>query len=370
MALDRRSFLKVTTAAVGALALDALPLEGAICKSSLIGAGKGTSDALVMRGVLVREFGPPEVLRIEEVPRPVPADGEILVKVQAAAVNPVDAIVRTGGWNIPTPLIPGFDLSGVVAAVGPGVTDYRIGDEVFALLDLQRGGAYAEYAVVRVDEAARKPGRTSHAGAASLPLVALTGWQALFDTAGLRTGQSILIHAGAGGVGSTAIQLAKWRGATVYATASEANHAYMRGLGADVTIDYRTERFEDIAKNVDVVLDPIAGSTQVRSLDVLREGGILVSLNGLTGPARNPPRNVRAEAILVRPDSDQLNQVGQLLDGGFLRPTVSHLLPLEEAADAHTQIETGRTRGKIVLQVEGDPDGVGRGRDRGLLGTG
>jgi NADPH:quinone reductase-like Zn-dependent oxidoreductase len=309
---------------------------------------------------LVREFGPPEVLRIEEMPRPVPTDGEILVKVWAAAVNPVDAIVRTGGWNIPVPLIPGFDLSGVVAAVGPGVTDHRVGDEVLALLHLQRGGAYAEYAVVKVDEAARKPGRTSHPGAASLPLVALTSWQALFDTAGLRSGQSILIHAGAGGVGSIAIQLAKWRGATVYATASEPNHAYMRGLGADVTIDYRTERFEDIAKEVDVVLDPIAGSTQVRSLDVLKDGGILVSLNGLTGPARNPPRNVRAEAILVRPDSDQLNQVAQLVDGGILRPTVSHLLPLERAAEAHTQIETGRTRGKIVLEVEHESDGVGR----------
>jgi len=306
-----------------------------------------------MRAVVVREFGSPDVLRIETVPRPVPAADELLVRVYAAGVNPVDAIVRSGNWGLSVPLVPGFDLSGVVEAVGSGVAEFRIGDEVFAMLDLQRPGSYAEHAVVKAEEAARKPSGTSHPEAASLPLVALTGWQALFERADLQPGQVVLIHAGAGGVGSIAIQLAKWKGATVIATASEHNHDFLRQLGADEVIDYRTQRFEEVARDIDVILDPIGGETQDRSLAVLKEGGILVSLGGLTRAARTPDRNVRAVSMLVRPDSVQLRRIAELVEDGSVRPIVSHLLPLGDAPQAHIQSETGRTRGKIVLDVVG-----------------
>jgi NADPH:quinone reductase-like Zn-dependent oxidoreductase len=308
-----------------------------------------------MRAIQITEFGAPEVLGVVSVPRPEPGAGEILVRVHAAGVNPVDTQARAHGdrsvAHVRLPYTPGFDLSGVVAEVGPGVTAFAPGDEVFAMLDLRRGGAYAEYAIVREGEAARKPASVGHVEAASLPLVALTVWQALFETADLRPGQRILIHAGAGGVGSIAIQAAKWRGATVYATASERNHPFLRSLGADVVIDYTTERFEEIAREVDVVLDPIGGDTQVRSLGALREGGILVGLLGLTREGRNPARDVRATAILVSPNAEQLASIGELVDDGTIQPIVTHRLPLDQAAQAHRQSETRRTRGKIVLEI-------------------
>jgi NADPH:quinone reductase-like Zn-dependent oxidoreductase/CubicO group peptidase (beta-lactamase class C family) len=308
-----------------------------------------------MLAVRISEFGGPDVLRYEEAPRPAPGPGELLVQVHAAAVNPVDTGVRAGHAqgiaHARLPYIPGYDLSGVVVEVGEGVTRFSPGDEVFAMLHLRRGGAYAEYAIVKDAEAAAKPATVSHAEAASLPLVALTAWQALFDTADLQAGETVLIHAGAGGVGSIAAQLAKWRGATVIATASEANHEFLRSLGVDVVIDYRTQRFEDVARDVDVVLDPIGGDTQVRSLGTLRDGGRMVGLVGLTPTARSPDRGIRATAILVDPDSAQLRRIAELVDAGHVRPIVSHLLPLDQAPDAHRQSETGRTRGKIVLEV-------------------
>jgi NADPH:quinone reductase-like Zn-dependent oxidoreductase len=308
-----------------------------------------------MLAVRISEFGGPDVLRYEAAPRPAPGPGELLVQVHAAAVNPVDTGVRAGHAqgiaHARFPYIPGYDLSGVVVEVGEGVTRFSLGDEVFAMLHLRRGGAYAEYAIVKDAEAAVKPAGVSHAEAASLPLVALTAWQALFDTADLQAGETVLIHAGAGGVGSIAVQLAKWRGATVIATASERNHEFLRSLGADGVIDYRTHRFEDVARDVDVVLDPIGGDTQVRSLGTLREGGRLVGLMGLTTAARSPDRGIRATAILVDPDSAQLRRIAELVQAGRVRPIVSHLLPLDQAPDAHRQSETGRTRGKIVLEV-------------------
>jgi NADPH:quinone reductase-like Zn-dependent oxidoreductase len=313
------------------------------------------AEGPTMRAVRISEFGGPDVLRVEEVPRPAPGAGELLVAVHAAAINPVDTGVRAGELqslaSARLPYIPGYDLSGVVVEVGEGVTRYAPGDEVFAMRHLRRGGAYAEYAVVREEEAARKPTRASHAEAASLPLVALTVWQAFFETADLQPGETVLIHAGAGGVGTAAVQIAKWRGARVIATASQRNHAFLRSIGADEVIDYTTQRFEDVARDVDVVLDPIGGETQVRSLATLRDGGRLVGLVGLTSAARNAGRGIRATAILVEPDSAQLRQIAELVDGGHLRPIVSHRMPLEDAPEAHRQSETGRTRGKIVLDV-------------------
>jgi NADPH:quinone reductase-like Zn-dependent oxidoreductase len=329
--------------------------QAGVPNPSLPAAASRDAPAATMTAVHITEFGGPEVLRAGVLPRPVPGAGELLVRVHAAAVNPVDATVRAGhGQGLADarfPYVPGYDLSGVVVEVGEGVTRFAPGDEVFAMLHLRRGGAYAEYAVVRDAEAAAKPARATHVEAASLPLVALTAWQALFQTADLQPGQTVLIHAGAGGVGSVAIQLAKWRGARVIATASERNHEFLRSLGTDVVVDYTTQRFEDSAREVDVVLDPIGGETQVRSLATVRDGGILVGLMGLTAAGRSPGRGVRATAILVEPDSAQLRRIAELVDAGHLRPIVTHTLPLAEAAEAHRQSETRRTRGKIVLEV-------------------
>jgi NADPH:quinone reductase-like Zn-dependent oxidoreductase len=316
----------------------------------------GTSpDTLTMRAVRLHEFGGPDVLRVERVPRPSAGEGEILVQVHAAAINPVDTGVRAGHAqgiaDARLPYIPGYDLSGVVVEVGPGVERFSPGDEVYAMRHLRRGGAYAEYTVVRDEEAALKPRTASHAEAASLPLVSLTVWQAFFDEAELQPGETVLIHAGAGGVGSIAIQIAKWHGARVIATASAENHPFIRELGADVVVDYRSQRFEDFARGVDVVLDPIGGETQSRSLAILRDGGRLVSIVGLIPEARSPAREVVARSILVRPDAAQLARIGELIDEGILMPIVSHVFPLESVAEAHEQSETGRTRGKIVLQL-------------------
>jgi NADPH:quinone reductase-like Zn-dependent oxidoreductase len=312
------------------------------------------ASPVTMKAIQIATFGGPEVLRVAEVPRPVPGSGELLVRVHAASVNPVDTIARAGEAEGITgarvPYIPGFDVSGVVEEAGPGVTSFRKGDAVFAMLDLRRGGGYAEYTIVRVSEAAGKPRRLSHDQAAAIPLTALTAWQALFETAKLERGQTVLIHAGAGGVGTMAVQLAKWKGARVLATASAANHDYLRKLGADVVIDYRAQKFEEIARDVDVVLDPIGGDTQRRSLGVLKDGGTLVSLVGLGGAARADSR-VRTKAILVKPDAAQLARIAGLASQGKLVPTVSHTFPLAQAQDAHVQSESGRTRGKIVLKV-------------------
>ncbi|HEX8252219.1 MAG TPA: NADP-dependent oxidoreductase [Thermoanaerobaculia bacterium] len=303
----------------------------------------------MMRAVQIASFGGPEVLRVESVARPVAGEGELLVRVQAASVNPVDTYTRPGESQGITgatlPYVPGFDVSGVVEAVGAGVTSFRKGDAVFAMLDLRRGGGYAEYAIVKEAEAARKPKQWSHEEAAAVPLTALTAWQALFDTADLKAGQAVLIHAGAGGVGTMAIQLAKWKGARVIATASAANHDYLKKLGADVVIDYRTQKFEELVKDADLVLDPIGGDTQRRSVGVLKRGGILVSIVGLGGAAR-ASTDIRAQSILVKPNGAQLAALAKLVT-----PTVSHTFTLDRAADAHVQSESGRTRGKIVLTI-------------------
>ena len=310
----------------------------------------------MMQAIQIQEFGDPQVLQVKEISIPAPGPGELLVRVHAAAVNPVDTSIRAGragglsGASLP--YVPGFDVSGTVTAIGSDVVNFKVDDEVFAMVDLRRGGAYAEYAIVLENEAALKPTRVNHAEAAAIPLVALTARQALFEVAKLQKDQTILIHAGAGGVGSIAVQLAKWRGAHIIATASDYNHNFLRELGVDVPVDYRTQNFEDFASDVDVVLDPIGGDTQVRSLQILKEGGILVSIVGLTSEGRNPSRNVRATSILVRPNSVQLSEIGELIQNGIINPIVSYRFPLEQAPLAHEQSQTRRTRGKIVIEVD------------------
>lgn len=306
-----------------------------------------------MKAIRIESFGTPDVLWLTDAPRPAsPGAGEMLVRVQAAAVNAIDYKIRAGQAFKPAlPYTPGFDLSGVIEAVGPDVTKFKKGDAVFAMLDLRRGGAYADYAIVKETEAAPKPPNVSHVDAASVPLVTLTAWQALFDTAKLEKGQTVLIHAGAGGVGSAAIQLAKWTGARVIATASKENHAFLKELGADETIDYRTEKFEDRANNVDVVLDPVGGETQRRSFAVLKNGGTLVSLVGPPSDALAKQHGVRATSILVHPSSAQLARIADLIAAGTFKPVATHVFPLADAAKAHEQSETRHTRGKIVLEV-------------------
>src|SRR6266481_5238166 len=229
-----------------------------------------------MKAVRIHTYGGPEVLRYEDAPRPVPAAGEVLIKIHAAAVNPVDWKVRAGHLKdmlkYQLPLIPGWDAAGVIEDVGAGVTRLKRGDEVYTRPDISRDGTYAEYITVREPEVALKPKFLDHVHAAAIPLAALTAWQALFDAGGLSSGQRVLIHAAAGGVGTYAVQLAKWKGAYVIGIASARNHDFVRQLGADEVIDYQTKKFKDSARDIDVVLDAIGGDTQQRSWKVLKPG--------------------------------------------------------------------------------------------------
>jgi NADPH:quinone reductase-like Zn-dependent oxidoreductase len=238
----------------------------------------------MMKAVVIRSYGGREVLDVEEVPVPGIADDEVLIRVHAAGVNPVDWKVRAGYLKemLPYefPLTLGWDVSGTVAEAGSNVTGFSTGDEVYALADISRNGAYAEFIVVKADGVALKPDSLDHVHAASVPLAALTAWQALFDTADLSRGQKILIHAAAGGVGSFAVQLAKWKGAHVLGTASARNREFLLGIGADEVIDYTTTPFEDAAVDVDVVLDAMGGDSRERSWKTLKSGGILVSIVG------------------------------------------------------------------------------------------
>ncbi|MET7756505.1 NADP-dependent oxidoreductase [Streptomyces sp. NPDC005389] len=306
-----------------------------------------------MRAVVVEQWGGPENLVEREVERPEPGLGEVLVRVHAAGVNPVDWKTRAGGALIEWGAVPavGWDVSGTVEAVGPGVGILRPGDEVFGMpLFPRQAGAYAEYVVAPARHLARKPASLTHVEAAALPLAALTAWQALVDAADVRPGERVLVHAAAGGVGHLAVQIAKARGAYVIGTASAGKHDLVRELGADEVVDYRETPFEDVVSDVDVVLDGIGGETAERSLKVLRDGGRLITL---PGPDDVPAAQdgVRASWVLVEPDHLGLREIAALVESGRLRPVVDVVVPLAEAAKAHTIGERGRTTGKIVLAV-------------------
>ncbi|MFD6973091.1 NADP-dependent oxidoreductase [Streptomyces sp. NPDC059979] len=306
-----------------------------------------------MRAIVVSQWGGPEVLTEAELDRPEPAIGEILVRVHAAGVNPVDWKTRASGALIPWGPVPqvGWDVSGTVEAVGPGVTFHQVGDEVYGMPRFpQQAGAYAEYVTAPARHFARKPASLDHVEAAALPLAALTAWQALVDTAGVSAGQRVLVHAAAGGVGHLAVQIAKARGAYVIGTASAAKHDLLRGLGADELIDYRTTDFEDVVSDVDVVIDAIGGDYGQRSLKVLKPGGHLVTLPGPDGiPA--DAQGVQAAWVIVEPDLKGLEEIAALVEQGLLKPLIDTVLPLEQAAKAHELGEQGRTTGKIVLTV-------------------
>ncbi|MFD0352349.1 NADP-dependent oxidoreductase [Streptomyces sp. NPDC127110] len=311
-----------------------------------------------MRAVSQDTAGAPDVLKVVEVERPEPGRGEVLVRVHAAGVNPADWKTRRRGEfgaGVRPPFTLGFDVSGVVEAVGAGVTLFRAGDEVFGMPRFPHpAGAYADYVTAPARHFAPRPGGLTHIQAGALPLAALTAWQALVDTADLRPGRRVLIHAAAGGVGHLAVQIAKARGAYVIGTAGAAKHELLRSLGADELIDHRTQDFADTVRDVDVVLDSLGGPNWARSLRTLRPGGTLISLlpPDDTFPVEEAEAaGVRAVFMLVEPDHAGLREIASLVEGGRLRVIVDAVFPLEEAARAHTLGETGRTTGKIVLSV-------------------
>jgi NADPH:quinone reductase-like Zn-dependent oxidoreductase len=308
-----------------------------------------------MKVVRIHQYGGAEVLRYEDAPRPVAGAGEVLIRVHAAGVNPVDWKIREGRLQgritHHLPLVLGWDAAGVIEQLGPGVTQFNIGDAVYARPDLARDGAYAEYIAVRANEVALKPKSLDFIHAAAAPLAALTAWQSLFDAGDLQPGQKILIHAGAGGVGHYAVQFARWKGAHVVTTASARNASFVRSLGADEAIDYTATRFEDAVRDMDMVFDTVGGEVQARSWKVLRQGGILVSILALTVPEEAAQRGWRSAYVFVQPNAAQLTKIAGLIDAGKVKPVVENVFPLHEAAKAHAAVQSGHTRGKVVLRV-------------------
>ena len=312
-----------------------------------------------MKAVVIHEYGGPEVLKYEDVPRPEPKEDQILVRVIAAGVNPVDEAGRSERsakfFGITLPFTPGYDIAGIVEKTGGKITKFKTGDSVYAYLSLTKGGGYAEYAAASEAEAAAKPKSISFVEAAGVPVVALTAWQALIDTAKLSAGQTVLIHGGSGGVGTFAIQIAKARGAKVIATASTANQDFLKQLGADLAIDYTKTKFEDVAKNVDVVLDSVGKDTLARSYGVVKKGGFIVTLVARIDQAELDKHGIRGASLGVEPDSNELTEIGKLIDEKKIKMIVSQAFPLSEAIKAQEQIATGHTRGKIVLKVADEP---------------
>ena len=312
-----------------------------------------------MKAIVAHEYGGPEVLKYEDVPRPGPKEDQILVRVVAAGINPVDASIRSGRYakffGTRLPLIPGSDIAGMVEKSGPKITKFKNGDSVFAYTDLKDGGGYAEYAVATEREAALKPRSLTYVESAAVPIVGLTAWQALVDTAKLSAGQTVLIHGGSGGVGTFAVQVAKARGAKVVATASTANQDLLKQLGADVAIDYTKQKFEDVAKDVDVVLDSVGKDTLARSYGVVKKGGFIVSIVARPDPAELDKHGIRGAALSVEPNADELAEIGKLIDQKKIKVIVSQTFPLSEAMKAQEQVATGHTRGKIVLKVADEP---------------
>lgn len=328
-----------------------------VLSALLLLSAAATADhpAQRMQALRMHEYGTSEVLRVEEVAVPTPKAGEVRIRVHAAGVNPIDWKVRSGrlqkSYPVPLPYTPGRDIAGTIDELGSGVTRWKVGQAVIANTD---GGGFAEYAVVAEGDVAPKPKQLSYEQAAGIPVASLTAWRTLIGAADVQKDQRVLIHGGAGGVGSIAVQLAHRRGAHVIATASERNHEYLKSIGADEVIDYRTTRFEDAAKNIDVVLDTVGGDTLARSPVVVREGGMLLSIAGIPSAQACTERKIRCpkwSAQNPRYAGEQLEKVGQLFDTGTLKMTLEAVFPLAEANEALELSETGRARGKIIVKV-------------------
>jgi NADPH:quinone reductase-like Zn-dependent oxidoreductase len=304
----------------------------------------------------VHEFGPPDTMQFERVPVPDPGPGEVLVKVRAAGVGPWDGWIRAGRSALPQPLplTLGSDLSGEVRAIGPDVADRRVGDQVYGVTNPRFIGAYAEYALASAAMVARKPTSIDYIKAASVPVIAATAWQGLFDQAQLKAGQTVLIHGAAGNVGSYAVQMARRAGIRIIATAAADDLDYVRELGADTVVDYQTQRFENVARDADAVLDLVGGETQTRSFQVLRQGGKLIS--AVSQPDQDLAKSHGVDAIffLVKVTTRYLTEIAGLIDSGELSTQVGTIIPLADAHEAHLMLEGIRPvpKGKIVLAVD------------------
>lgn len=315
-----------------------------------------------MQAIALNEFGGPEVLRPVMLDDPMPGPSEVRIRIVAAGVNPIDTKIRKGlvTQRIPHvfPVIPGWDAAGQIDRLGPDCTLFKSGDAVYAYCrkPVVQFGTYAQYIVLPEQQVALKPSNMNFEEAASVPLAALTAWQSLFDAGKLKSGQRVLIHAGAGGVGGFAIQLAKQAGAFVITTASPAHHQYVYGLGADEVIDYNAVDFRDAVlaghpRGIDLVFDTVGGDVQTRSADVVRRGGILVSILAYSDRDAIAARGIDPQYVFVAPNRDHLMQISRLIDAGKMKTRLTHVLPLSQAARAHEMIETRHTAGKIVLVV-------------------
>lgn len=307
-----------------------------------------------MKAVVLRTFGGPEVLKPEQRPVPVPQDDEILIRIHAASVNPVDYKIRSGKYpsvkESDLPVVLGRDFSGTIESVGTLVHSLHQGDAVFGMLGRDRG-TYAEYAVAKAAEFAAAPHNLDHVQAAAVPLAALTAWQGLFDHGRLEPGQKVLIHGGAGGVGHFAIQLAKARGTWVATTCARDDADFVRDLGADLVIDYKNQRFDEEVHELDLVYDLVAGETQERSFSVLKRGGTMIST--LKEPDRDKAaaKQLRVAHYMAEPNAAQLMEICGLIEHGQVRPEIAKTYLIDEAAAAHRFLEDDHPRGKVVLEI-------------------
>jgi NADPH:quinone reductase-like Zn-dependent oxidoreductase len=310
-----------------------------------------------MKAVVAHEYGGPEVLKLEDVPVQEPKENEILVRVIASGVNPADPLILNGKFakefGTHLPLILGYDVAGVVVKTGAKVTKLKVGDPVYAYL--LWGGGWAQYCISNESESSIKPKSLTFTDAAAVPLAALTAWQALIDIGKIQADQTVLIHGGSGGVGSFAIQIAKTRGARVIATASTPNQDLLKQLGADVAIDYTKQKFEEIARDVDFVLDPVGRDTLARSYGVVKKGGIVVTIVSRCDETELKKHEIRGASLSSHPNSGELDEIAKLIEAGKIKPVVTQVLPLSDAAKADGQAETHHTRGKIVLKIADEP---------------
>jgi NADPH:quinone reductase-like Zn-dependent oxidoreductase len=323
--------------------------------SSIVRQANADQTHSSMMAWRVHQFGPPNVMRFERVPRPNPGLGEVLVKVEAAGVGPWDGWIRAGKSALPQPLplTLGSDLSGEVVAVGPGGSDLRAGDQVYGVTNPRFIGAYAEYALASAAMVSKKPTSLTYIEAASVPVIAVTAWQALFDQAQLKADQTVVIHGAAGNVGAYAVQLARRAGVRTIATAGSDDVLFVRSLGANTAIDYHTQRFEKEVRDADAVIDLVGGETQERSFQVLRRGGKLISAVSRPDQHLAQSHGVDAAFFLVDVTSQHLSEIAGLVDDGKLRTRVGAVLPLADAREAHFMLERLRPqpKGKIVLAV-------------------
>ncbi len=308
-----------------------------------------------MQAIRLHSFGAAEQLELEDVPMPVHGARDVLVRVVAAGINPIDWKIRSGAvaafFPVQPPVTLGWDAAGVVTAVGAEVDGFKAGDAVFFFAEFARGGTYAEYVAVDAAQVTLKPRTVSFAGAAALPAPALAAWRAVVDIADVRPGQKVLIHGGGGPLGSIAAQLAKQAGAHVVVTAGDTSIAIARATSADEVINYRHQAFETLVRDVDVVIDTVGGPVQEASWGTLKRGGVLVATAMPPSPERAAAAGVRAEMLRTPPDGAVLARIAALVDAGRLRVAVSHEFALADAARAHRLGESGQARGKIVLHV-------------------